>query len=123
MSSRRAKSRDYLSRRSDGQPAYYELIWELVRLCPRGRVTTYGALADALSLGTPRMAGYAMRHSFHADIEVPAHRVVGAGGRLTGAKAFPTPTMMQELLTAEGVEVRNGRVVNFNGLFWHPAES
>ena len=74
-----------------GRPHYYEQVWELVRLCPEGRVTTYGALADALTLGTPRMAGYAMRHSFGAEPSVPAHRVVNREGRLTGKTHFSTP--------------------------------
>ena len=100
---------------------YYELVYELVRLCPRGRVTTYGALADALLLANARMAGYAMRHSFAADIAVPAHRVVNASGRLSGAGHFPTPTMMAELLASEGVRVERGRVVDFERLFWDPA--
>lgn len=91
-----------------------------MRLCPRGRVTTYGALADALLLPNARMAGYAMRHSFTSDVSVPAHRVVNASGRLSGAAQFPTPTMMAELLASEGVQVERGRVVEFERLFWDP---
>lgn len=100
---------------------YFEQVYDLVRLCPRGRVTTYGALADALLLPSARMAGYAMRHSFVSDVSVPAHRVVNAAGRLSGADHFPTPTMMAELLASEGVRVERGRVADFGELFWDPA--
>ena len=98
-------------------------MYRLVRLCPRGRVTTYGALADALLLPNARMAGYAMRHSLHAGIAVPAHRVVNASGRLSGAGHFPTPTMMAELLASEGVAVERGRVVAFAERFWDPLQA
>ena len=104
------------------QPSYYEQVWELVRQCPEGRVTTYGALADALTLGTPRMAGYAMRHSFSAEPPVPAHRVVNRAGELTGRNHFPSPTAMQEALEREGVRVKDSKVVDFEAVFWHPAE-
>ena len=96
------------------------MVWELVRLCPPGRVTTYGALADALTLGSARMVGYAMRHSFGAEPPVPAHRVVNREGRLTGRNHFATPSAMQEALEREGVAVRDDRVVDFTDLFWDP---
>jgi len=106
---------------SKRQPPYYEQVWELVRLCPPGRVTTYGAIADALTLGTPRMAGYAMRHSFSAEPPVPAHRVVNRKGELTGRNHFPGPTDMQEALAREGVVVIDDTVANFKEHFWDPA--
>lgn len=106
-----------------GQPHYYEQVWSLVRLCPPGRVTTYGALADALTLGTPRMAGYAMRFSHDAEPFVPAHRVVNREGRLTGKLHFASTTAMEEALHREGVEVQEDKVLNFKSLFWDPAES
>lgn len=102
------------------RPHYYEQVYELVRLCPAGRVTTYGAIADALTLGTPRMAGYAMRHSFGVEPAVPAHRVVNREGRLTGRLHFPTPTAMQELLEREGVAVKDHKVLEFTTRFWDP---
>ncbi|MFK8056517.1 MAG: MGMT family protein [Saprospiraceae bacterium] len=104
-----------------GRPHYYEQVWELVRLCPAGRVTTYGAIADALTLGTPRMSGYAMRHSFAAEPPVPAHRVVNRIGDLTGRNHFPDPSDMAAALRREGVEVKNDRVVDFKLKFWDPA--
>ena len=105
-----------------GQPHYYEQVWELVRQIPPGRVTTYGALADALTLGTPRMAGYAMRFSHAAEPYVPAHRVVNREGRLTGKLHFDPPETMAEALEREGVAVHGDRVVDFTARFWHPGE-
>ncbi len=111
------------ARPAGGQPHYYEQVWELVRLCPPGRVTTYGALADAVTLGSARMAGYAMKHCFGAEPPVPAHRVVNRLGRLSGKLAFPTETAMAEALEREGVRVEDDRVVGFKRLFWDPAEN
>ncbi|MEI6409184.1 MAG: MGMT family protein [Bacteroidota bacterium] len=99
--------------------SYFDLVYEVVRQVPRGRVTTYGAVADYLALGASRMVGWALNHSFSQD-GVPAHRVVNRLGELSGRHHFATPTMMQELLEAEGVEVKDDRVVQFKALFWHP---
>ncbi len=100
---------------------YFDLVYDVVRQVPYGRVTTYGAIANYLSLGSARMAGWALNHSFSGD-GVPAHRVVNRKGELSGRNHFPTPTMMQELLENEGVEVTNDRVVDFEKLFWSPEE-
>lgn len=102
-------------------PHYYEQVYEVVQMIPFGRVTTYGAIADFLALGSARMVGYALRNSF-SGMNIPAHRVVNHKGELSGRNAFPTPTIMEELLTAEGVLVKNYQVVDFKELFWHPAE-
>lgn len=99
--------------------SYFDLVYEVVRQVPRGRVTTYGAIADYLALGASRMVGWALNHSFLQD-GVPAHRVVNRLGELSGRHHFATPTMMQELLEAEGVAVLDDRVVQFKELFWHP---
>ena len=90
-------------------------------MIPRGRVTTYGAIADFLTLGSARMAGYAMRLALGFD-DVPAQRVVNAKGELSGRGQFRPPEAMQQMLEDEGVEVRNHRVVNFRELFWSPLE-
>lgn len=103
------------------QPTYYDLVYAVTRQVPPGRVTTYGAIADFLALGSARMVGWALNNSFVGDA-VPAHRVVNRKGELSGRHHFPTPTMMRELLEAEGVEVREDRVVHFDRHFWHPAE-
>jgi len=102
------------------EPNYYELVFEVTRQVPRGRVTTYGAIADYLALGSARMVGWALNNSLLSD-GVPAHRVVNRKGELSGRNHFPTPTMMQELLEQEGVRVVDQKVENFKQLFWHPA--
>lgn len=101
-------------------PTYYDLVYEVTRQIPRGRVSTYGAIADYLALGSARMVGWALNKSFLSG-GVPAHRVVNRKGELSGRNHFPAPTMMEELLEAEGVRVENHRVCNFEKHFWHPA--
>ena len=103
------------------KPNYQELVFDITRLIPQGRVSSYGAIADYLSLGSARMVGWALRTSFVQD-GVPAHRVVNSKGELSGRANFTPPSLMQELLEAEGVKVENDRVVNFKEVFWHPEE-
>lgn len=102
-------------------PTYFDLVYAVVRQVPKGRVTTYGAIADFLALGASRMAGWALNNCRPGD-GVPAHRVVNRKGELSGRHHFSTPTLMQELLEAEGVSVEDDRVVEFKTLFWHPGE-
>ena len=101
--------------------AYIEQVHDVTRLIPPGRVTTYGAIADFLTLGSARMVGWALFNSLRAD-DVPAHRVVNRKGELSGRNHFATPTLMQELLEAEGVSVTDDRVDHFDRLFWPPTE-
>lgn len=103
--------------------SFFEQVYAVVRLVPKGRVTTYGAVAA--SLGTKlsaRMVGWAMNGAHHVKPKVPAHRVINRNGMLTGKHHFTTPTQMQELLEKENIEVKNDTVVNFKILFWNPAE-
>ena len=89
---------------------------------PRGRVTTYGAIAAYLGTKmSARMVGWAM-NAAHTQHHVPAQRVVNRLGILSGKAHFGTPTRMQELLEADGVIVKNDQVVNFATLFWDPAK-
>ncbi len=101
---------------------YFEQVYEITNRIPIGRVSTYGAIADYLALGSARMVGWALNQSFNCSIEVTAHRVVNRNGELTGRHHFPTPTLMQELLEQEGVEIHNDKVVHFKQVFWHPSE-
>lgn len=99
----------------------YELIFEIVRLVPRGRVTSYGAIAEALGMRSgARLVGYAMNLSHNVIPGVPAHRVVNSAGILTGKFHFGSPEKMQQLLEKEGVAVKNDKVVCFKELFWNP---
>lgn len=102
---------------------FYDQVFEIVRLVPKGRVTSYGAIAKALGAGgSARMVGYAMSNAGTAFPEVPAHRVVNSSGLLTGKFHFSPPESMQQLLEAEGILVINDKVKNFRQLFWDPLQ-
>lgn len=105
-----------------GNP-YYEAVYAITREIPYGRVTTYGAIADCLALGSARMVGWALNHSFTQEEPVPAHRVVNRLGELSGRMHFSTPTHMQELLMSEGIEVLEEKVTDFERLFWNPCSA
>lgn len=99
----------------------YEFIYEIVRLIPRGRVSSYGAIAAATGAKSgARLVGYALSNSFSIKPEVPAHRVVNRNGLLTGKHHFGSPTAMQQLLEKEGIKVENDQVIDFESLFWDP---
>lgn len=89
-------------------------------MIPKGRVSTYGAIADFLSLGSARMVGWALNKCNLSTENIPAHRVVNRKGELSGRLAFPTPTTMQKRLEAEGISINDNKVVEFDRLFWHP---
>ncbi|PWD99174.1 MGMT family protein [Marinilabilia rubra] len=100
---------------------FFNKVYEVVKLIPSGRVTTYGAIASAIgSPGAGRMVGWAMNKAFSQPCFVPAHRVLNRNGQLTGKHAFPNADTMQELLESEGVEVENDKVKNFENIFWKP---
>lgn len=102
------------------KPNYFDLVYQVVRLIPSGRVTNYGAIAHYLGIKSgARMVGYAM-NAAHTMDDVPAHRVVNSQGLLTGKAHFSTPTEMQELLEKEGVTVIKDKVHNFDQVFWNP---
>jgi methylated-DNA-protein-cysteine methyltransferase-like protein len=104
------------------QSHYFKQVYEVVRTVPPGRVTTYGAVADYLALGSARMVGWALRNLSAMDGDVPAHRVVNRVGYLSGRNHFASPGLMQALLESEGVEIRDDTVVKMKELFWHPAD-
>jgi methylated-DNA-protein-cysteine methyltransferase-like protein len=98
----------------------FDLIYQVVREIPRGRVTSYGAIAAYLGMkGGARMVGWAMNAS-HTLSDVPAHRVVNRNGVLTG-KNFFGGDRMQELLQSEGIQVRNDQIIQFKDHFWDPS--
>ncbi len=102
--------------------SFYQQVYQVVRLIPEGRMSSYGAIASYLGTkGSARMVGYAMNAAHTAYPPVPAHRVLNRNGLLTGKFHFGTPSMMQQLLENEGVEVINDKVKNFKTLFWDPA--
>jgi len=102
---------------------FFDLVFQVARQIPKGRVTSYGAIA--VCLGTKlsaRMVGWAMNGAGNAKPKVPAHRVVNRNGMLTGRHHFSPPEKMQQLLEKEGVRVENDTVVDFEKLFWDPGE-
>lgn len=102
------------------KPNYFDLVYQVVREIPIGRVTSYGAIANYLGLKSgARMVGYAM-NAAHSMPGVPAHRVVNRLGLLTGKHHFGSPNRMQELLEADGVVVENDQVKDFDKVFWDP---
>lgn len=100
--------------------SFFANVYEVVKLIPRGRVTSYGAIAHYLGAKrSARMVGWAMNAAVAMD-NVPAHRVVNRIGLLTGKNHFVTPTRMEELLKAEGVRIKDDKIVNFKEVFWDP---
>ncbi len=107
---------------SETKRNFFEDVYEVVKLIPKGRVTSYGAIASYLgSKGSARMVGWALIAS-HPMTRIPAHRVVNRVGMLTGKQHFDEPNAMQERLEQEGVRVENDQVVDFQKLFWDPAK-
>ena len=105
---------------SENKQDFFQLVYQVVRLIPAGRVTSYGAIANYLGTKkSSRMVGWAMNAS-HGMKDVPAHRVVNRMGLLTGKMHFETPEKMQELLISEGIMVENNQVIDFIKRFWDP---
>lgn len=108
---------------NDEQASFFQNVWEVVKLIPKGRVTSYGAIAGYLgSRMGARMVGWAMIGSHSAPFHVPAQRVVNRNGMLTGKHHFGEPDAMQKLLEKDGVKVENDTVVDFEKRFWDPAK-
>ncbi|MBE9663501.1 MGMT family protein [Mucilaginibacter myungsuensis] len=101
---------------------FYDMVYQVVRLIPAGRVTSYGAIANAIGTRgrTSRMVGYALKHAGSVHPQVPAHRVVNSQGLLTGKFHFGGSTM-EQLLASEGVMVTDNKIVDFKKVFWDPA--
>jgi len=105
------------------EASFYEQVFEIARLIPKGRVCSYGAIAKALGAGgSARMVGYAMSNAGIAYPKVPAHRVVNSSGLLTGKFHFSPPELMQQLLEQEGINVENDKIKDFKKVFWNPLE-
>jgi methylated-DNA-protein-cysteine methyltransferase-like protein len=101
---------------------FFNQVYEVVKLIPYGRVTSYGAIAKYLGAAkSARIVGYAMNAS-HNLPDVPAHRVVNRNGLLTGKHHFRGSNLMQQLLENEGVKVVENQIQNFKEYFWDPAK-
>ena len=103
--------------------SFFDDVFAVVRLIPKGRVTSYGAIARYLGTGkSARLVGWAMNASHSTDPGIPAHRVLNRNGMLTGKHHFGTPETMQRLLEAEGIAVQNDQVRDFKARYWDPNE-
>lgn len=103
--------------------SFFSDVYDVVRQIPKGRVTSYGAIAAYLGTKlSARMVGWAMNAAHTAKPKIPAQRVVNRNGILTGKQHFKTPTQMEELLKKDGVAVKNDTVVDFKKRFWDPVE-
>ena len=103
--------------------SFFDLVHEVARQIPKGRVTSYGAIAACLGTRlSARMVGWAMMAVPYAKKPVPAHRVVNRNGLLTGKHHYNPPEKMQQLLEKDGVVVKDDKVVDFKKLFWDPAQ-
>ncbi|RXK80971.1 MGMT family protein [Filimonas effusa] len=106
----------------DSRYSFFEDVWAVARLIPKGRVTNYGAIAKYLGTGlSARMVGWAMNACDKVKPKVPAHRVVNRNGMLSGKMHFSPPEAMQQRLEKEGIRIENDKVVDFKGKFWDPA--
>ena len=103
--------------------SFFDNVYEVVRQIPKGRVTSYGAIANYLGTKlSARMVGWAMNAAHSAKPKVPAHRVVNRNGMLSGKAHFATLTLMEELLAKEKIKVEEDTIIGFENLFWDPAK-
>jgi len=101
--------------------SFFEKVYEITRLVPYGRVTSYGAIARYLGSGqSARMVGWALNSCHTRPDFIPAHRVVNRNGLLTGKHHFGNSSTMQQLLENEGIIVEDNRITNFSEKFWDP---
>jgi len=103
--------------------SFFLKVYEVARLIPYGRVTSYGAIAEYLGTkGSARIVGWAMNASHTETLNIPAHRVVNKNGLLTGKHHFGGTNVMNDLLESEGVIVKENSIVNFEKVFWDPSK-
>ena len=108
-----------LNKKKGVRANFFDDVYAVVKLIPKGRVTSYGAIANYLGVkSSARMVGWAM---FGCPKKIPAHRVVNSAGLLTGKHHFDTPHTMETRLRREGISVINDKIQNFRTVFWDPA--
>jgi methylated-DNA-protein-cysteine methyltransferase-like protein len=111
------KPSDAINKHAD----FFQNVYDVVRLIPKGRVTSYGAIAKYLGTArSSRMVGWAMNAAHSQKKAVPAHRFVNRKGLLTGKHHFSTPSLMKEIIKKEGIKVLKDKVVNFKLIYWDP---
>jgi methylated-DNA-protein-cysteine methyltransferase-like protein len=103
--------------------SFFADVYDVVRQIPKGRATSYGAIATYLGTKlSARMVGWAMNAAHTAHPKIPAHRVVNRNGMLTGRFHFSTPSLMEELLKKEKILVEKDTIVDFKNIFWDPSK-
>jgi methylated-DNA-protein-cysteine methyltransferase-like protein len=108
------------NKKKNAESNFFNDVYDVVKLIPKGRVTSYGAIANFLGVkSSARMVGWAM---FGCPRRLPAHRVVNSAGLLTGKHHFDTPHTMQTRLEKEGIVVKKDKIQNFKEVFWDPAK-
>ena len=109
-----------LNKKNSARTNFFNDVYDVVKLIPKGRVTSYGAIANFLGVkSSARMVGWAM---FGCPKKIPAHRVVNSAGLLTGKHHFDTPHTMETRLKKEGISVINDKIQNFRIVFWDPSK-
>jgi methylated-DNA-protein-cysteine methyltransferase related protein len=102
---------------------FFEKVYEVTKLIPYGRITSYGAIARYLGSGqSARMVGWALNSSHTLPEYIPAHRVVNKIGLLSGKHHFGNSSTMKQLLENEGIIVEDDLIINFNERFWDPGK-
>ncbi|MGN6437825.1 MAG: MGMT family protein [Agriterribacter sp.] len=117
------KKKPVARKRTSNKDSFFDSVFEVARLIPKGRATSYGAIA--VYLGTKlsaRMVGWAMNAAGNVTPSVPAHRVVNRNGMLSGKHHFPEPGLMEKLLKKEGIKVKDDTIVDFEKVFWDPSK-
>ena len=110
------------SRKNKDNEGFFDLVYDVTRKIPHGRVTSYGAIARCIgSPGAARMVGWALNKCHTMDELIPAHRVVNRIGMLSGKHHFRHSDLMQELLESEGIQVVNDQIIDFKEKFWDPS--
>ena len=103
--------------------SFFELVYEVARQIPKGKVTSYGAIAACLGTkSSARMVGWAMNGAGKVKPKVPAHSVVNRIGLLSGKHHFSPPGSMEKSLKKEGINVKNDKIVDFEKHFWDPVK-
>ncbi|GAC1380597.1 MAG: MGMT family protein [Ginsengibacter sp.] len=121
-SNQKVVRKEKVSPSSQKQYSFFDDVYDVVRQVPKGRVTSYGSIANYLGTKlSARMVGWAMNGAHHVKPKVPAHRVVNRNGMLSGKMHFSTPTAMEASLLKEGITVEKDIIVNFEKYFWDPA--
>lgn len=111
-----------INKRKKGE-SFFADVYDVVRQIPKGRVTSYGAIANYLGTKlSARMVGWAMNGCSNITPKVPAHRVVNRLGMLSGKAHFNPPSKMEELLNKEGIKIKKETIVDFEKHFWDPAK-